>query len=140
LIDRQTEPGSEDEQAWKKANLHYDESQSMDLTKAPSAVVDSAYYAMHHAARAVILKLDGEQAATKHQSVISRFGQIAKNHPTDSDELMKLGRYINRVYEERLDSDYDVREATTANKAAVCLNRAKEFLDGCRRIFGFNNI
>ena len=137
MIDKQTQPGPEDEQAWNKGCIHLAEARAMDRTRTPGAGVHSAYYAMHHAARAVLLKHDGESAATKHGAVIGRFGQIARNHSTDSAELMKLGRYINLVYQERIDADYDVEETTTADEADQCINQAEEFLSVCGRIFGF---
>lgn len=136
----QAEPaaGPEAEQAWTKACFHLAEAQAMDLARTPGAAVHSAYYAMHHAARAVLLQNDGERAATKHGAVISRFGQIAKDHPTESGTLMVLGRNINRVYEERIDADYDVEEITTEDEADKCLERAKNFLKVCGRIFNFS--
>ena len=89
--------GPEDEQTWEKAKRDLAEAEELDLTRTPSAAVHKSYYAMHHAARAVLLRRDGENAATKHGAVIGRFGFIAKNEPKGSTELMQAGRDLNRV-------------------------------------------
>ena len=93
---------------------------------------------MHHAARAVLLRRDGEKAATEHGAVIGRFGQLAKNEPVGSALLMQTGRDINRVYKERNDADYDVAAVTTYDGAVECLDKARRFLTTCSSHFGFS--
>lgn len=78
MTDNDVGAGHEDERAWAKARLHLDEAAAMDPARTPAAAVHSAYYAMHHAARAVLLRRDGERAPTNHGAVIGRFGQLAK--------------------------------------------------------------
>jgi hypothetical protein len=69
--------------------------------------------------------------------VIGRFGFIAKNEPNGSAELMQAGRDLNRVYADRVGSDYDIENITTTDQAEECLNKAKNFLIVCARHFGF---
>jgi uncharacterized protein (UPF0332 family) len=109
----------------------------MDVARTPTAAVHSAYYAMHHAARAVLLRTDGEQAPTKHGSVIGRFGFHARNAQPESQALLQAGRDINRIYEQRIAADYDVEDATDAATARDCLARARAFLTVCAHHHGF---
>ncbi len=117
--------GPEDKQAWEKAMRDLREAEALDLTRTPGAGVHKSYYAMHHAARAVLLRTDGKKAATKHGSVIGRFGQIAKTVTIDG--VISAARDINRVYDERIDSDYHTENITTEEDAAACLAKAQIF-------------
>jgi len=128
--------GPEDKQAWDKALRDLHEAEALDLKRTPGAGVHKSYYAMHHAARAVLLLTDGEKAATKHGSVIGRFGQIAKT--AADDVLISAARDINRVYDERIDSDYHIQDITTEEDAAACLAKAQNFLRVCAITFGFD--
>jgi uncharacterized protein (UPF0332 family) len=125
-------------QAWDKAKRDLAEARALDLSRTPGAAIHQSYYAMHHAARAVLLRRDGETAPTKHNAVIGRFGQIAKNEPPQNSEvLIAAGRDINRVYEERLISDYRVEYAPTQEEAEACVAKAERFLKVYGQHFGF---
>jgi uncharacterized protein (UPF0332 family) len=127
--------GPEDKQAWEKAMRELREAEALDLSRTPGAGVHKSYYAMHHAARAVLLRIDGEKAATKHGSVIGRFGQIAK---LDGNVmLVSAARDINRVYDERIESDYNTLDITTEEDAKDCLAKAQNFMRVCGQTFGF---
>ena len=108
----------------------------MDPTLTPSAAVHSSYYAMHVAARAVLLLLDSERAPTRHGAVIGRFGQIATDVAAGSDALMQAGRDLNRMYEARVAADYDIEELTSADVARECVLKARRFLATCAAAFG----
>jgi uncharacterized protein (UPF0332 family) len=129
---------AEDERAWAKATLHLAEAGEMDLARTPAAAVHSAYYAMHHAARAVLLRQVPDNAPSRHGAVIGRFGQIAKNARPESATLLQAGRDINRMYEERTEADYDVGEATDEATARHCLETARTFMAVCAQHFGFS--
>jgi uncharacterized protein (UPF0332 family) len=131
--------GPEDEQAWDKAMRDLREAEAMDLARTPSAAVHKSYYAMHHAARAVLLRLDGDKAATSRGGVIGRFGQIAKSAPKASDVLMAAGSDFNRVYDERIGSDYDTQRVIADDDASECLLKARNFILLCARQFGFRS-
>ena len=92
---------------------------------------------MHHAARAILLREDGERAPTRHGAVIGRFGQIARDAQPAGSELMQAGRDINQMYEERVEADYDVEEVTDEATARQCVAKARNFLAVCARHFVF---
>jgi uncharacterized protein (UPF0332 family) len=129
-------PGPEDEQAWGLALRHLTEGESMDLHRTPGAAVHAAYYAMHHAARAVLLRCDGENAATKHGAVINRFGQIAKERASLDARLPVAGHNLNIAYDQRIDIDYNPRVQPTAAEAEKCLKNARASLAICAEHFG----
>jgi len=57
------------------------------------AVIHSAYYAMFHGARAVLLRATGS-APRKHDSVVTAFGRLVR----DGDEsLRRCGRWLNAM-------------------------------------------
>ena len=125
-------------QAWSKAAGLLAEALAMDLERTPGAAVHTAYYAMHHAARAVLLLKEGAAAPTRHGLVIGRFGLIAKNEPNGPERLLIAGRDINRVYADRIASDYDVEATTTPAQAAAGVLKAKNFVAICQECFGFS--
>jgi uncharacterized protein (UPF0332 family) len=130
------QPAAEHAQAWAKAKRHLVEAEAMDLTQTPAAAVHSSYYAMHLAARAVLLWVDGESAPTRHGAVIGRFGQIAKDAVALRDPLMQAGRDLNRMYQARVAADYDIDELTSADVARDCVVKARHFLATCAGTFG----
>lgn len=130
-------PGPEDEQAWQMALRHLAEADSMDLCRTPGAAIHAAYYAMHHAARAALLRRDGERAPTKHNAVINRFGQIATAEASNEPKLPQVGHDLNVAYDQRIDSDYNPRVQPTTAQARRCLNSARSFLVVCAEHFGF---
>ena len=67
------------------------------------AVIRSSYYAMFHAARAVLFKATGD-APKRHDRVIQQFGLRAR----DLDEAMRAaGRAFNAAKDVRNAADYD---------------------------------
>ena len=123
--------------AWRAATELLAEVESVDALKAPRAVVHTAYYAMYHAARAVLLRVEGEQAAKKHATVIARFGLLAKRHDSESEVLALLGRALASEFRRRMDADYNVVRPVTTIEAEMSRSRAREFLTKCGRIFEF---
>lgn len=98
-------------------------------------VTHAAYYAMYHAARAVLVQTDGLRAPTKHSAVIGRFGQLAKQ--AGNAELMAAGRLLNEMQEERLLSDYAAGRRPPAADAAAAVADARSFLEACARHHDF---
>ena len=82
----------------------------------------AAYYAMFHGARAVLLKLDGLLAPTKHNAVVSRFGYHAKQ--TDGIALLAAGRTLNKMQQQRLRSDYDTQHRPQSAEASAAVKEA----------------
>lgn len=69
----------------------------------PGPVTHSSYYAMLHAAIALLIAERGF-APHKHASVIAQFGTLVKDRDADSREL---GRSFNRAFDLRGLDDYD---------------------------------
>ena len=100
------------------------------------ATVHGAYYAMHHAARAVIIsKLTGDDVvgAAKHDAVVRAFGRFVKDGP---DALKQAGRELNECRDVRTGADYDMAYSTENVDAEIALANAVRFLDLCRAHFG----
>jgi len=95
----------------------------------PSAVVGRCYYAMFHAASAMLL--DKEIKRHSHQGLISAFGQFfVKQGLIDA----KFHKYITEAFDLRQESDYQPMTEISEKQAGKLLERAKEFLDACRKL------
>ena len=108
------------------------------MRRTPGSAVHKAYYAMHHAARAVLLAGTARKLRRNTARLSVVFCQLAKNEPVGSALLMQAGRDINRVYKERNNADYDVAAVTTYDGAVECLDKARRFLTTCSSHFGFS--
>ena len=94
-----------------------------------SAAVGRGYYAMFHAATAVLLKRDIKRHS--HQGLISAFGQfIVKRGQVDP----RFHKYISEAFDLRQESDYQPLVEITQQQANKILERAKEFVDVCRNL------
>jgi uncharacterized protein (UPF0332 family) len=111
------------------------EAESGSPNATPRMVTHAAYYAMYHAARAVLVQAHGLGAPVKHSAVVGRFGQLAKQ--ADNAELMAAGRLINEMQEERLLSDYSAGRRPPPEDAAAAVRDARSFLEACSRHHGF---
>ena len=93
-----------------------------------SAAVGRSYYAMFHAATAVLLKRDIKHS---HQGLISAFGQfIVKPGQIEP----RFHKYITEAFDLRQESDYQPLVEVTAQQAGKVLDRAKEFVEICRKL------
>jgi uncharacterized protein (UPF0332 family) len=92
-----------------------------------------AYYAMFHAARAVLLRETGS-APKKHASVIGQFGHAIRER---SAVLRQAGREFKEVEKSRIVADYDDAREISAKDAQDALSKARAFLDLCAAEFGF---
>jgi uncharacterized protein (UPF0332 family) len=68
-------------QAWSKAESFFAEASKLQAETVPAAIVHSAYYAMFHAARAVLLRSTGS-TPKKHSSVVGQFGYLVRDRST----------------------------------------------------------
>jgi len=91
--------------------------------------IHAAYYAMFHAARAVLVKLEGTAAPNKHDAVASRFGYHT-NQASDA-YLTAAAQSLRKVQEARMNADYriDADPDPAAGPEAVAL--ARQFLQAC---------
>jgi uncharacterized protein (UPF0332 family) len=94
-----------------------------------SAVVGRCYYAMFHAASAMLLDKDIKRHS--HQGLISAFGQFFVK-PGQIDP--KFHKYITEAFDLRQESDYQPLTEISDIQAGKLLERAKEFVDACRQL------
>jgi len=122
---------------WALAVRHLEEAQAvLAAGVAPLSTVHSAYHAMHHAARAVlILKATGPDilGPRQHGQVVQEFGMLIKNGPA---AWLQAGRDLNRMMEERTVADYRTSYIGTSSAAQVAVTKAIMFLELCRTEFG----
>jgi uncharacterized protein (UPF0332 family) len=121
------------EVSWRKAVAHLKEAAAQDADASPMAVIHSSYYAMFHAARAVLFKATGD-APKRHDSVIQQFGLLAR----DLDEAMRAsGRAFNAAKDDRNAADYDEAVLSSPEDAHESLRSARDFLTVCDARHGF---
>ena len=96
----------------------------------PDAVVSTAYYAMFHAACAIVLQQQGRLPKT-HTSLIGQFGLIVRDLDAEGREF---GAALNDAFESR------VRQPTTRSsssstraEAMKASDKAREFIGYCRK-------
>jgi uncharacterized protein (UPF0332 family) len=94
-----------------------------------SAAVGRAYYAMFHAATAVLLKRDIKRHS--HQGIISAFGQFLVK-PGNVEP--KFHKYIAEAFDLRQESDYQPLVEITEQQANKVFERAREFVEVCRNL------
>ncbi|MBM3650270.1 MAG: HEPN domain-containing protein [Alphaproteobacteria bacterium] len=96
----------------------------------PETVISSCYYAMHHAACAVLLS-KGQPLPKTHASLISRFGLTVRDLGPESREA---GTLPDRAFHRRTKGDYDVDVAFTRNDVLAARDEAIKFVDHCRTL------
>lgn len=108
-----------------KALAKLRDAENIDADVAPGAVVHSAYYAMLHAAHALILEKT-ELQVHKHGSIIGEFGRLLK----ERDESVKEhGRAINRGQALRDADDYDVTRDADSEEAKALREEARSLFE-----------
>lgn len=122
-------------QTWQMALDFLQEAESGSPAATPRMVTDAAYYAMYHAARAVLIHADGLRAPTRHSAVVGRFGLFAKQ--ASNPDLMMAGRLINEMQEERLLSDYAAGRLLPPADAAAAVRDSRSFTEACAHHYGF---
>ena len=96
----------------------------------PEAVISTSYYAMHHAACAVLL-WKGEPLPKTHASLIGRFGLAVRDL---GDEGREAGGSLHRAFYRRTKGDYDVDVSFTRSDALTAHDQAVSFVSYCRSL------
>jgi len=110
-----------------KAERMLRQAESLAADQAPEAVIHLAYYAMFHAATAVLLEA-GTAPALTHGGLIGGFGRLMR----DRGETARLqGRVLNRAEDQRLQADYGVSLPDLADAAGGLLRDARTFVAFC---------
>jgi uncharacterized protein (UPF0332 family) len=94
-------------------------------------VIHSAYYAMHHAARAALLSASSS-APTNHGRVAASFASLAQK--CDAERGPGHSRTLRAAYDLRIISDYGRAQRDLTGDAAELLNQLSGFLEFCREI------
>ncbi|HKH68339.1 MAG TPA: HEPN domain-containing protein [Reyranella sp.] len=90
----------------------------------PDAVISTAYYAMHHAACAVLL-WRGEKLPKTHASLIGRFGLIVRDLGEDGREA---GASLHDAFARRTKGDYDAAASFDRGYALAARDQAARFI------------
>ncbi|TWT02115.1 HEPN domain-containing protein [Reyranella sp. CPCC 100927] len=114
-----------------KAERFLHQATILDETVMTETVIHGAYYAMFHAAAAVLLERTGKAPKT-HAAMVGQFSGIARTAGKDAE---LLARRFNRAESRRLIADYDDVPAEEDDAASVRAS-AIEFLALCRRLLG----
>ena len=124
---------------WSLAVKHPDEAKATGaMGQAPISTIHSAYYAMHHAARAVLVsRATGADVVgpRSHGAVVQEFGRLVKGGPAD---VLQARRGLNQLMDERTAADYGVTFVANPADALAAVGRAIAFLDVCRAAFGMS--
>jgi uncharacterized protein (UPF0332 family) len=97
--------------------------------RAPEATIHLAYYAMLHAAAAVLVERLGRAPKT-HGAIIGQFSNLTV---ADGDRGRSLSRRFNKAQNIRLASDYG-DENPTASEAIETRDAARAFITYCRTL------
>ena len=85
--------------------------------------VSRAYYAVYHAAQALLLT-EGEKAET-HKGVVTLFGFLfVKTGKFDK----KMGRYLTNLKDDRETGDYEIFSFLDKESAESAISEAREFI------------
>ncbi|HYG87076.1 MAG TPA: HEPN domain-containing protein [Azospirillum sp.] len=90
------------------------EARTYDPAKSPRGIAHATYYAMFHAARALLLKTRGT-VSSRHGSVHSAFEALVAAEPAT---IAKYAQALRAAYQTRLQTDYigDVPSLETAEE------------------------
>ena len=93
----------------------------------PADAVSRSYYAMFHAATAVLLKSGVERSS--HKGVISAFGEFIVK---PGHLLPAFHASLRRAFEARIESDYLPTPSDSVEMAEALLREAEAFVAACR--------
>jgi uncharacterized protein (UPF0332 family) len=94
-------------------------------------VIHTAYYSMHHAARATRLAANGS-APTNHGRVAAAFATLARQRHAASGP--QFSRALRVAYDLRIIADYGRAQRELTEDAAELLRQLDDFLGFCRTI------
>jgi uncharacterized protein (UPF0332 family) len=94
-----------------------------------AAAVTRVYYAMFHAATALLLERDITRSS--HHAIISAFGEyLVKPGHIDA----RFHEHFRQAFDLRQQSDYEPVSEITPEQAKIALDRALDFVDACRKL------
>jgi len=128
-----SDPGRAAE-SWRKAEAHLQEALAQNPDASPMAVIHSSYYAMFHAARAVLFQTTGN-APKRHDRAIQQFGLLVRNLDA---ALRAAGKALNEAKDERTAADYDEAIVPSPEDARDVLRAAVDFVAACSARYGLH--
>jgi uncharacterized protein (UPF0332 family) len=113
--------------------------ESARLKQTPNACASSAYYAMHHAARAALLAAGGVgrlgDVPNSQEHVAEHYGRLVAG---ERDPLGSSGVALNSARFVREVADYDLYRNVDLPEAAEATAQARIVLDAIRQKWGFS--
>lgn len=97
----------------------------------PYGAASRAYYAVFHAARALLVSIGLEP--TSHGGVVNLLGEHFVRPGLLAPEL---ARVVSRMYADRYDADYLLRAVFTTTESAKAIADAERFLETASRHLG----
>jgi uncharacterized protein (UPF0332 family) len=117
-----------------RADTCLEEARALQEAALPYGAASRAYYAVFHAASAMLFSV-GLEART-HKGLISLLGE----HFVRPGRLSPtMGRLVSRMQRDREDADYALGAVFTAEEAARIINDARAFVDEARRLIAEAN-
>jgi len=113
-----------------RANAFLRQALAHDPLSEAESVIDAGYYAMFHAASAVLLALT-DSAPKTHSGVVGQFGMIVSRL---GDVERQAGKSLNRALDDRLVSHYDPDPEDLSPRAARIRAEAPGFVSICERL------
>ncbi len=113
-----------------KARGFLTQAEAIDLSAGPEASIHLCYYAMYHAAVAVLTDRTGT-APAKHTGIIGQFGLLVRDM---GDSARLAGRALNLAYDTRVLADYDVGQTDLTQDAERLRVDARSFLQFCETL------
>lgn len=119
----------ETQQHFRKAADCVEDSQILLDNDRPAAAVTRAYYAMFHAATAVLIARDIKRSS--HRGILSAFGEYLVK-----PGLIKksLHQSLLEAFELRQQTDYEPITNVDNQQAREILDKAIDFVDVCRKL------
>jgi uncharacterized protein len=118
-----------------RAEICLNESRALHGASFPYGAVSRAYYAVFHAARALLFSIGLE--AKSHKAVVSMIG----DHFVRSGRLSpEMGRLVSRLQRDREDADYAAGAVFTTDEARKVLAEAEAFVAEARQLAAMENL
>ena len=112
-----------------RADVCLNEARALHNASLPYGAASRAYYAVFHAARALLMSIGIE--ARSHKGIVSTIGE----HFVRPGRISPgMGRLVSRMQRDREDADYSTGAVFTIEEASQMISDAESFLAEARRL------
>jgi uncharacterized protein (UPF0332 family) len=113
----------------ERAEMCLNEARQLQAAALPYGAASRAYYAVFHAARALLFSTGIE--ATSHKGVVSMIGErfVRPGHLSS-----QMGRLVSRMQRDREDADYSTGAVFTTDEASRMIVDAEAFVAEAHRL------